>query len=87
MAERINGGGQAVETPIGYTPTTDGLYLDGLDISQQTMEKLLAVNPAEWEVEWKDQRPFFEQFGDHLPRTIEQQHKALGERLRAVVQR
>ncbi|MFI5276025.1 MAG: phosphoenolpyruvate carboxykinase domain-containing protein, partial [Ktedonobacterales bacterium] len=76
-------GGKARETPIGYTPTPDGLLLDGLDISQETMEKLLAVNTAEWEHEWEDQRPFFEQFGDHLPREIERQHKALGERLRA----
>jgi len=86
MAERINGAGKAMETPIGYTPTTDGLMLDGLDIAPETMEKLLSVNPAEWETEWEEQRPFFEQFGDHLPRAIEQQHKALGERLRAVRQ-
>jgi phosphoenolpyruvate carboxykinase (GTP) len=83
MLERIKGGGKAVETAIGYTPTTDGLDLDGLDISPQKMEALLAVNPAEWEHEWAEQRPFFEQFGERLPPAIEQEHRALGERVSA----
>ncbi len=83
MLERINGGGKAVETPIGYIPTTDGLDLDGLDISQDTLEKLLAVNPAEWEREWDEQRPFFEKFGERLPKAIEQEHRALGQRVSA----
>ncbi len=81
MLERIKGVGKAVETPIGFTPTTDGLDLAGLDISQETMQALLEVNPADWEQEWAEQRPFFEQFGEHLPKAIEEQHRALGQRV------
>ena len=87
MQERINGGGKAVETPIGYTPTPDALDLDGLDISAAQMQALLEIDPAEWEQEWANQRPFFEQFGEHLPRAIEQEHRALGERLKAAAVR
>ncbi|HEX8730564.1 MAG TPA: phosphoenolpyruvate carboxykinase (GTP) [Ktedonobacterales bacterium] len=83
MLERIRGGGNAVETPIGYVPTADGLDLNDLDVSPETMRTLLEVNPAEWEQEWAEQRPFFEQFGAHLPKAIEEQHRALGERLNA----
>ena len=72
-----------METPIGYTPTADGLDLDGLDIPAQTLEALLAVNPADWEQEWADQRPFFEQFGERLPKAIEEEHRALGQRVSA----
>jgi phosphoenolpyruvate carboxykinase (GTP) len=83
MLERINGGGKAVETSIGYTPTVDGLNLEGLNIAPETMEALLAVNPADWEQEWADQRPFFEQFGERLPKAIEEEHRKLGERVSA----
>jgi phosphoenolpyruvate carboxykinase (GTP) len=83
MLERIRGGGKATETPIGYVPTPDGLNLDGLEISQETMESLLAVNPADWESEWEDQAAFFQKFGDHLPTAIEGEHAALGERISA----
>ncbi len=83
MLERIKGGGKAVETPIGYTPTADGLDLDGLDIPAQTLAALLAVNPADWEQEWAEQRPFFEQFGERLPKAIEEEHRALGQRVSA----
>jgi phosphoenolpyruvate carboxykinase (GTP) len=81
MLERINGGGKAVETPIGYVPTLDGLDLDGVSVTPEQLEELLAVKPAEWEQEWADQRPFFEQFGETLPKSIEEQHRKLGERI------
>ncbi|HZC07804.1 MAG TPA: phosphoenolpyruvate carboxykinase (GTP) [Ktedonobacterales bacterium] len=85
MLERINGGGKAVETPIGYTPTPDGLDLDGLDISQNTMKALLQIDPKQWQEEWAEQRPFFEKFGAHLPPAIEHEHRALGKRLSEAV--
>ena len=81
MLERIKGGGKATETPIGYVPTTDALNLDGLSIAQGTLDALLAVNTADWRQEWAEQRPFFEQFGERLPRAIEEEHHALGARL------
>lgn len=81
MLERINGGGKAVETPIGYVPTLDGLDLDGVNVTPEQLKELLAVKPAEWEQEWADQRPFFEQFGATLPKSIEEQHRKLGERI------
>ena len=81
ILERIRGGGEASETPIGYVPTPDALNLDGLDISPATMEALLAVNPADWEREWADQGAFFKRFGDHLPSAIAEEHAALGQRI------
>ncbi|MEO7003447.1 MAG: phosphoenolpyruvate carboxykinase domain-containing protein, partial [Ktedonobacterales bacterium] len=83
MQERIAGTGKAQETAIGYVPTPDALDLDGLDISDETLHALLAVDPADWEQEAADQSAFFAQFGDHLPAAITAQHQALVERLSA----
>lgn len=83
MLERIRGGGNAVESPIGYLPTPDALNLDGLDITPETMKALLSINPEDWEHEWTDQGAFFQRFGDHLPTAIAEEHAALGERVRA----
>jgi len=85
MLERINKGGKATTTPIGYVPTLDALNRDRLNVSDQTLEALLTIAPADWEKEWADLRPFFEQFGEHLPKAIEQEHRALGDRVKATV--
>ncbi|HEX9069270.1 MAG TPA: phosphoenolpyruvate carboxykinase (GTP), partial [Ktedonobacterales bacterium] len=81
MAERIAGQGKATETPIGYVPSEDALYLDGLDIPEETMRQLLTVNPEEWEAEASDIGEFFATFGSHLPAAIAAQHEALRARL------
>ena len=83
MRERIRGGGQAAETAIGYVPTPTGIDVEGLGVAPETMRALLAVNSDEWRAEWEDQTEFFQQFGDHLPPAIAEQHAALGKRLNA----
>lgn len=45
---------------------------DGLDITEETMGKLLEINKDEWEKEKKDQAKFFDQFGDKLPKDLVQ---------------
>ena len=45
---RCRGEADAVKTPIGYVPTPDSIDLTGLDISQESLGKLLAVNRADW---------------------------------------
>ena len=42
------------ETPIGNVPTPDALTLDGLDMTRETMEELLSVDPAAWAEEHAD---------------------------------
>src|SRR5688572_16370772 len=48
VLERCEGGGKAVDTPIGYTPTVDAITREGLSISDNAMKGLLKVDPAEW---------------------------------------
>ena len=85
MLERIEGKGEATETPIGYVPTPDALTLDGLNISRHTMEDLLRVDPNDWVAEVEDTRKFFEKFGKRLPQELWHEHEALSQRLERVL--
>src|SRR5919108_1464664 len=84
ILERVRGGGKAVETPIGWIPSPDGIERDGLDLPTSTLEELLHIDRADWESEIASQRKFFEQFGSRLPREIREEHEALARRLNRV---
>jgi len=60
ILERVEGRGAAQETPIGYVPTKNGLTLDGLKISGESLDELLRVNPEDWEAEMEDSKGFLE---------------------------
>ncbi len=81
MAQRIKGKGKAVETPIGYVPTADGLMLDGLNISKENLDQLLAVNPDDWKAELQEHQAFLTTFGEDLPKGIWDQYQKLVKRL------
>jgi len=78
---RCRGEADALETPIGYVPTTESIDLNGLDVSKETMRKLVAINKDEWMEESNRVDSFFQQFGSRLPKEMWEQHKALVERL------
>jgi phosphoenolpyruvate carboxykinase (GTP) len=81
ILERVRGGGKAVETPIGWLPTPDGIEREGLDLPASTLEELLRIDRADWENEIASQHKFFEQFGARLPPEIQDEHQALARRL------
>jgi phosphoenolpyruvate carboxykinase (GTP) len=81
MLERIEGNAAATETPIGAVPTQNAITLDGLNISRETMNELLRVDPADWAKEHTETGEFFKKFGDRLPEQIREEHNRLGERL------
>jgi phosphoenolpyruvate carboxykinase (GTP) len=81
ILERVRGGGKAVETPIGWIPTADGIDREGLDLPSSTLEDLLQIDRADWEQEIASQRQFFSQFGARLPREIQAEHEALEQRM------
>jgi len=79
--ERCEGKADAVETPLGRTPTPDAIDLSGLDISAGTMEKLLKVDPTEWEAEIPLIEEHYAKFGDRLPAELRKEFEALKKRL------
>ena len=79
--ERCNGTADAVETPLGMMPTPDGLDLDGLDISAETLAALLKVDPEEWKKEFPLIEEHYAKFGDRLPAELREEFEALKERM------
>jgi phosphoenolpyruvate carboxykinase (GTP) len=81
ILERVEGRGGAEETPIGFVPSRNALTLDGLNLSSETIDELLKVDPEDWEQELVDSKEFLQKFGSRLPREIREEHEKLSGRL------
>jgi phosphoenolpyruvate carboxykinase (GTP) len=81
ILERVEGRGGAEETPIGFVPSRNALTLDGLNLSTETIDELLEVDPEDWEQELVDSKEFLQKFGSRLPREIREEHDKLSGRL------
>jgi phosphoenolpyruvate carboxykinase (GTP) len=81
ILERVEGRGGAEETPIGFVPSRNALTLDGMNLSPQTVDELLRVDPEDWEQELADSKEFLAKFGSRLPREIREEHDKLSGRL------
>ncbi|MFD0886217.1 phosphoenolpyruvate carboxykinase (GTP) [Streptosporangium algeriense] len=79
IVDRLNGEAQAVRTPIGLLPAE--LDTEGLDIPAEDLRTLLTVDEEVWRQEAALVPSFFETFGDHLPRELWDEYRALVERL------
>ena len=79
---RCAGRGAASETPIGLIPPVgpDGIDTSGVDVSEQDMAQLLAVDAEEWRSQLAQFRAHLEKF-DRLPGELNAQLQALEERL------
>ena len=83
VLDRCQGGGEAVETPIGYVPAGKAIDRTGLDVSEATMQALLRVDKEEWKGELAGMRDFFAKFGSRLPAEMRRQVDGLEKRLGA----
>ncbi len=81
MCERLDGTAGAVDTPLGRMPTKDDLDLSGLDISDEDMDELLAVNSEAFRKEIPDIEQHFAQFGDRCPERLKRQVEEFRKRL------
>ncbi|MCE2414581.1 phosphoenolpyruvate carboxykinase (GTP) [Candidatus Poribacteria bacterium] len=82
IVERVSGKGQAVETPIGYLPTSDAIDISGLDVTDEQMAELLNVNVEEWLNEIESIRDHYARFEETLPEALSDELAALEARLR-----
>jgi phosphoenolpyruvate carboxykinase (GTP) len=78
---RCEGSAEAEETPIGLVPAAGALNTEGLEISEDTLAELTAVDPAEWKVELPAIHQHFARFGKHLPDELHEQLADLERRL------
>ncbi len=81
IVDRINGNGEAVESPIGYLPAKDAIDTTGLDVTEQQMDELLNVDIDEWLNEIQSIREHYERFEERLPAALSEELDALESRL------
>ena len=83
--ERVAGRADAVETAIGLVPVVGdgGIEIDGLDVTPETMERLLEVDAAGWLAQLPQMKAHYAEFGTKLPAVLLNQLHALEARLRA----
>ncbi|OHD54127.1 MAG: phosphoenolpyruvate carboxykinase [Spirochaetes bacterium GWF1_51_8] len=79
--ERVQGGGKADKTAIGYVPARDSLTLDGLDIPGENLSQLLNVDNGEWKNEIPGIEEHYATFGDNIPPELKEQLDGLKKRL------
>jgi phosphoenolpyruvate carboxykinase (GTP) len=80
---RCDDAAEAVDTPIGRVPSAQAIDTGGLEISQDELEALLAVDSEEWRAELPMIREHLAAFGDRLPPALREQLAALEDRLSA----
>jgi phosphoenolpyruvate carboxykinase (GTP) len=85
ILERCDGGGAAVETPIGLVPPPDALDRTGLRLPSETLAQLLRVDAAEWVEAVEGQEHYLRSFGAHLPAGIHAEHVELARRIHEAV--
>jgi phosphoenolpyruvate carboxykinase (GTP) len=81
IVERLEGRAEAVDTPVGRTPTADSLDLAGLELEPAAVQLLLDVELDVWTEEAALIRQAYAAFGDRLPRALWTQLEALTSRL------
>jgi phosphoenolpyruvate carboxykinase (GTP) len=68
------------ETPVGIVPTQDELGLEGLDIPQVDLDRLLTIDIARWQQEMGFREAHLRQF-DNLPEAIWEAHRRVAQAL------
>jgi phosphoenolpyruvate carboxykinase (GTP) len=81
VIRRVEGKADAVKTALGLAPAPGALKLEGLDISDEQLLELFAINPATWEAEADLTEEYFAKFGDHLPAAMTDELAQLRARL------
>jgi phosphoenolpyruvate carboxykinase (GTP) len=79
--DRVNGGGDAIDTPIGRLPAAGAIDVSGLALRDGAIDELLAVDVEAWRAELPLIAAHLESFGDRLPDELSRQLDALTERL------
>jgi len=77
----VEGAAKARETQIGNLPTRDSLNLEGLDVSSENMDQLIAVDVPGWKKEIEDVAFNYAKLGDRLPAALREQLSELRKRL------
>ncbi|MGW0787096.1 phosphoenolpyruvate carboxykinase (GTP) [Streptomyces sp. NPDC002911] len=81
IVERLEGKAEGVETPIGILPAKGSLDTEGLDLSESDLDFLLDVDKEIWREEASLIPEHLDTFGDHAPKELWEEYRALVQRL------
>lgn len=81
IVERLAGKAEGVETPIGILPTKAALDTNGLELTESDLEFLLTVDKEVWREEAALVPEHLNTFGDHTPKELWDEYRALVQRL------
>ncbi len=81
ILSRVQGKGEAVETPIGYLPTPVSIDTAGLNLKPSTLQRVLSFERESWIKETDEIEKFFVQFGNRIPRQMWQDIATLKHKL------
>lgn len=72
ILKRCSGEVDAEETAIGYVPYAKDIDLEGLDMTESDLEKILYIDKKRWSAEADEIAGYYEQFGDRLPEELKE---------------
>jgi phosphoenolpyruvate carboxykinase (GTP) len=81
VVERVEGTGEAADTPIGRVPAADAIDTTGLDIDAEVLAELLRVDVDRWRAELPQLEAHYQSIGERLPSSLADQLSALEKRL------
>ncbi|WEH39952.1 phosphoenolpyruvate carboxykinase (GTP) [Streptomyces sp. AM 2-1-1] len=81
IVERLEGRAEGVRSPIGILPAKGSIDTDGLDLTEAEWELLLTVDKEIWREEAALVPDHLNTFGDHTPKELWDEYRALVERL------
>jgi phosphoenolpyruvate carboxykinase (GTP) len=81
---KVSGETLGSDSPLGQLPAIGELDLSGLDVNQETMDQLFAIDSASWAAEIDTIKDFFEEFGDELPAELKTELAELDQRIQSV---
>ncbi|CAN7283779.1 phosphoenolpyruvate carboxykinase (GTP) [Phenylobacterium sp. LjRoot225] len=81
IVDRLEGRAEGVETSIGLLPKASELDVSGLNLTAEQIELLLSVDPEIWRQEAALIPPFYETFGERLPKALWAEYETLVQRL------
>jgi phosphoenolpyruvate carboxykinase (GTP) len=83
IVDRLEDRAEGADTPIGRLPKAAELDVSGLELSADQLNLLLSFDPAIWREEAALIPPFYEKFGDRLPKALWDEYEALVKRLQS----
>lgn len=79
--QRISEEVKGKESPLGIIPEEGELDLSGLDLSLDVFRSLFDINDEKWQEEIDELKKYFHQFGDDLPKEIDEELQGLEKRI------